>query len=115
MTVTKPAACFPTDYASAHAWWPDVIRSEPRAAALGIVVEFGTRDMHEVMMAVQAENWLHHHGDRASEPGRAIERRMRDAFYVDEDDWKEKVCMRAKEVLDRALAGIAVFEPESTR
>lgn len=121
----------------AHAWWPDVIRSEPasgsdaalvsgllgpafvaafpRAAALGIVVEFGTRDMHEVMMAVQAENWLHHHGDRASEPGRAIERRMRDAFYVDEDDWKEKVCMRAKEVLDRALAGIAAFEPEPTR
>ncbi len=94
---------------------PAFVAAFPRAAALGIVVEFGTRDMHEVMIAMQAENWLHHHGDRASDVGRAIERRMRDAFYVDEDDWKEKVCMRAKEVLDRALAGIAAFEPEPVR
>lgn len=121
----------------ARAWWPDVIRSEPaagsdaalvsglvgpafvaahpEAAAVGVVVEFGTRDMLEVMTAVLVENWLHHHGDRTSETGRAIERRMRDAFYVDEDDWKEKICMRAKEVLDRALAGIAAFDPESVR
>ena len=108
--------------------WPDVIRTEPAAgsdAALvsglmgpafvgaaphavrtGLVLEFGTQDMLQVMLAVQADNWLHHHGARASAEGRAIEQRMRDAFFVEEDEWKEKVCRRAQEVVDRALAGL---------
>lgn len=113
--------------------WPDVIRSEPAAgtdsalvsglmgpafvAALpetpsaGLVLEFGTRDMTQVMIAVQADNWLWQHGERESAEGRAIAQRMRDAFFVDEDDWKEKVCARAGEVTERALAGMAAFRP----
>jgi len=112
----------------AAALWPDVMRAEPAAGTdaalvsglLGpafcatlrplpascLVLEFGTREMVEVMLAMQAESWLHHHGDRDSDEGRAILLRMRDAFFVDEDDWKEKVCRRAQEVVDRALAGM---------
>ena len=115
--------------------WPDVIRSEPdaggasalvsgligpafvgahpEAASLGLVLEFGTREMLQVVLAVQADNWLAQHGARDSEEGRAISARMRDAFFIEEDDWKEKVCQRAREVLDRALSGIATFRPES--
>jgi ribosomal protein S18 acetylase RimI-like enzyme len=115
--------------ALARELWPDVIRTEPLAggdAALvsglmgpafvaaaphaertGLVLEFGTRDLVQVMLAVQADNWLHHHGDRASAAGRAIEQRMREAFFVDEDEWKEKVCRRAQEVVGRAVAGLA--------
>jgi ribosomal protein S18 acetylase RimI-like enzyme len=109
--------------------WPDVIRTEPaegsdaalvsglmgpafvaaapHAERTGLVLEFGTREMLQVMLAVQADNWLQHHGDRASAEGRAIEQRMRDAFFVDEDAWKEKICHRGQEVVDRALAGLA--------
>jgi hypothetical protein len=39
----------------------------------------------------------------------AIRARMREAFFLEDDDWKEKVCTRAKEVLDRALAGMAAW------
>jgi len=112
----------------AAALWPDVLRAEPAGGTdaalvsglLGpafcatlrplpsccVVLEFGTREIVEVMLALQAEGWLHHHGDRDSEEGRAILQRMRDAFFVDEDDWKEKVCRRAQEVVNRALAGM---------
>ena len=120
--------------ALARAFWPDVIRSEPAAGgdsalvsgligpafvaalpntpSVGLVLEFGTRDMLQVMLAVQADNWLAQYGSRESEEGHAISRRMRDAFYVDEDDWKEKVCARTREVLERAFAGMAAFRPE---
>jgi len=114
----------------AAALWADVMRAEPAAGSdaalvsglLGpafcatlrptpsccVVVEFGTRELVEVMLALQAEGWLHHHGRRESDEGRAILRRMRDAFFVDEDDWKEKVCRRSHEVVERALAGMTV-------
>ena len=116
-----------------RALWPDVIRSEPgpggdaalvsgligpafvgahpEAASLGLVLEFGTRDMLQVLLAVQADNWLAQHGSRDSAEGRAISARMREAFFVEEDDWKEKVCQRAREVVERALDGIASFRP----
>jgi ribosomal protein S18 acetylase RimI-like enzyme len=119
----------------ARALWSDVIRAEPAAgtdsalvsgligpafagalpdvAASGIVLEFGTREMTEVILAVQADNWLHHHGVRDSEEGRAIAARMREAFFVEESDWKEKVCRRSEEVLERALAGMAGFVAEA--
>ena len=61
------------------------------------------------MLALQAESWLRHHGGRESDEGRAILQRMRDAFLVDEDDWKEKVCQRSREVVDRALSGMTVL------
>jgi len=114
-------------------WWPDVLRAEPgrgsdaalvsgligpafvaalaNVAATGLVLEFGTREMNEVVTAVQADHWLDRHGERDSETGRAIARRMRDAFFIDEDDWKERVCTRAKEVVDQALTGMAAFRP----
>jgi hypothetical protein len=121
----------------AKAGWPDVIRAEPAqgsdaalvsglvgpafsaahpdAATVAVVVEFGTRDMLQVMLAVQADNWLHHYGTRDSEAGRAIEQRMRDAFFLEDDAWKEKVCNRADEAVTRALQGMAAWNPEEGR
>ncbi|MDX2169525.1 MAG: GNAT family N-acetyltransferase [Deltaproteobacteria bacterium] len=117
-----------------HAWWPDVVRVSPDggadallvsglmgpafsaqapAAAVGVVLEFGTLPMHEVMLAVQADNWLHHHGARDSARGRAIAQQMRDAFFLTDADWQETVCARAREVLAGALAGMAAFTPEA--
>lgn len=112
-------------------WWPDTIRVEPAqgtdaalysgligpafasaggpAAAVGVVLEFGTIDMTQVMLAIQADNWLQHHGERDSDAGRAIEQRMRDAFFVDAKEWQESVCERGRDVLDRALSGMALF------
>jgi hypothetical protein len=121
----------------ASAWWPDVARAEPaagsdaalvsgligpafvaalpQASAVGVVLEFGTRPMAEVALAVQADNWLAQHGTRESDQGREIERRMRDAFLIDDDEWKEKVCTRAREVAQQALAGMVAFPEDAAR
>jgi ribosomal protein S18 acetylase RimI-like enzyme len=123
-----------TEARLARVWWPDVARSEPAqggdaalvsgligpaftralapAPAVGVVLEFGTLDMTEVMVAVQEDNWLRHHGQRESETGRRIVQRMRDVFLLDEDDWRTAVCERAREVVDRCLDGMAAFVPE---
>jgi hypothetical protein len=39
--------------------------------------------------------------------GRALKRRFRDAFYVDNDVWKRAVVDRAVEMTGCALAGLA--------
>ena len=117
----------------AQQWWPDVVRAEPGqgadaalvsgligpafvaalapAAAVGVVLEFGTQPMSQVMLAVQADNWLHHHGERDSERGRAVARSMREAFFLDEADWQEAVCQRARAAVGDALAGMAACAP----
>ncbi len=113
----------------AATWWPDVIRADPDAVlttgligpafvdataapAAGVVLEFGTRMMPDVMRAVLEDNWLAHHGDRASAQGREIARRMREAFLMDDAEWETAVCARAREVVDATLAGLAAFTPE---
>lgn len=115
----------------AHDWWPDTIRAEPAqagdaalysgligpaftaalqpAVAVGVVLEFGTIDITQVMLAVQADNWLQHHGRRDSEAGRAIEQRMRDAFFVATDAWQQSVCTRGRDVLDAAMRGMTAY------
>jgi ribosomal protein S18 acetylase RimI-like enzyme len=118
----------------AQQWWSDVARSEPSsgsnaalasgligpafcaaqpAAAVGVVLEFGTIALNDVMLAVQEDNWLQHHGRRESERGRRVAQRMRDAFFLDADDWKTAVCERAGEVVDRCLDGMQRFAPEA--
>jgi ribosomal protein S18 acetylase RimI-like enzyme len=92
---------------------PAFVAARAPAASTGLVLEFGTRDMVQVVLAVQADNWLQHHGRRDSAEGRAIGERMRAAFFLEEEDWKEKVCRRAEEVVERALARMPDFETTS--
>lgn len=130
---TAPAASVAARLA--HAWWPDVLRFEPatgtdaalasgligpafvaahpRAASVGVVLEFGTHPIEQVAAAVQADNWLAHAGRRDSPAGRAVEQQMREAFFIDDDEWKEKICMRAREVVDRGLDGMASAPAEA--
>ncbi len=118
-----------------HGWWSDVVRASPDggadallvsgligpafsdavapAAAVGVVLEFGTEPINQVMLAVQADNWLHHHGERASERGRAVGQQMRDAFFLADPEWQQTVCARADEVLAGALRGMVAFTPEA--
>ena len=129
--VLQTAAGDSTAARLAQQWWPDVVRAEPGqgadaalvsgligpafvaalspAAAVGVVLEFGTEPMPQVILAVQADNWLHHHGTRDSERGRAIARAMRDAFFLDDPEWQSAVRERARGAIGDALAGMAAF------
>jgi hypothetical protein len=89
-----------------------VIRNGVRDALRGaemtsLTVEFGTYAVEPVLRALQADNWLHIYGRPDSDLGREIKAEIRKRLYPDEDDWKELVWVRSRQVLRRAVAGLA--------
>lgn len=108
------------------AWWGDIVHSTKAAGSVSSNVpgsiteafteelagrevtpcafEFGTIPMNAVAAALVADNWLHRHGGLENALAPAIKKQIRDAFYVDEDDWKEEVTRQTDEMIRRALA-----------
>jgi hypothetical protein len=82
-----------------------VAEEVPHARMLGIAIEYGTEPVPEVLDSLRGDHWLHVHGGRETEQGRAIVARVRRAFYSETDEWKEKIVARAQDVVGRALAG----------
>lgn len=83
-----------------------VRRTLAGAEVTSVTVEYGTYPVREVLRALMADNWLHLKGDLDSELGRAIKAEVRDHLYPDEDDWKELVYVRARQLLRRAVRGL---------
>ncbi len=76
-------------------------------------LEFGTVSPKHVFAAVQADNWLHIHGDPASTAADAIKQQIRAAFRPDEDEWAKAIARRTFEVTQQALQGFAANWPIS--
>lgn len=68
--------------------------------------EFGTYDTARVFWATRAENWLHHHGDRASEQGRAITAELREVFCPADSAWRRHVLEGGARVIEQAIHGL---------
>jgi hypothetical protein len=79
----------------------------PEAALTVVALEFGTIPSPQVRLALRADNWLHVHGDPGSAQGQAIKRQIRDAFYGDDEAWKQAVWDRAVETQRLAITGLA--------
>lgn len=77
------------------------------AELTAIALEYGTLPQGEVLQAIRADNWLHLHGDVGSEAGRAIKQQVREAFYGDEDQWKNDIWTRGLDITRKALVGIS--------
>ena len=71
-----------------------------------VTMEFGTYPIEDVLYAVRADNWLHQRGDLESALGRKIKADMRERFYPEDDDWKELVFLRGRQILARAVQGL---------
>ena len=84
-----------------------VRRTLDRAEVTSVTVEYGTYPIREVLYALLADNWLHLKGDLDSELGRRIKADIRNRLYPDEDDWKELVFVRARQILRRAVTGLS--------
>jgi len=66
----------------------------PDAEFTAMALEYGTVPLPHVLQALRADHWLHNHPEaHAMRP--AIRKAMRDAFYVEEDDWKDTVYAQA--------------------
>ena len=79
----------------------------PGSEFTAFAIEVGTRDWRDVEMALIADNWLHVHGEPRGQGAAPIKAALRDAFYPDEDAWREKCYPRAVEIQHTALKGLA--------
>ncbi|MGB0921731.1 MAG: M14 family metallopeptidase [Alphaproteobacteria bacterium] len=74
-------------------------------------LEFGTVPQKHVFAALQADNWLHMHGDLQGRAAPAIKQQIRAAFRPDEISWTQAVTDRTFEVVNRALTGFSAVWP----
>ena len=78
----------------------------PAARYAGIGLEFGTVPLTHAMQALRADLWLGNQRDRPPQHA-AIKQAMRDAFFIDTDEWKGMVYGQARVALLQALRGLA--------
>ena len=116
------------DLARARAWWgidvfatfePGSVSAEvtgpviglaqqvcPEAEITGMGLEFGTVPLADTTMALRADQWLHRHPETSAGQRAEIKRRMRDAFYIDSDDWKGMVAGQTRVAVVQAITGL---------
>jgi hypothetical protein len=63
--------------------------------------EFGTYGQIRILNALRRENQLHHFGQ--PRVGDAAKRELRDAFYPEDSEWRQRVLARGVELFDQAL------------
>ncbi|MEO8305508.1 MAG: M14 family metallopeptidase [Betaproteobacteria bacterium] len=73
----------------------------------GIGLEYGTLPLPAMLLALRADHWLHLHPEAPPALRASIRQGMRDAFYIDADDWKIAVVAQARDATSRALACLA--------
>ena len=73
----------------------------------GIALEYGTVPMADVMAALRADHWAHAQPERSADQRVQLRRRMRDAFYVDTDPWKQQIVDQAQTAARQGLARLA--------
>jgi hypothetical protein len=79
----------------------------PRAELTPMVLEYGTYSLEHTLQVLRAEHWLQQHPEVPEAQRAAIKRALRDAFYIDADDWKTMVVAQAKDACLQALAALA--------
>lgn len=104
---TDPEAGTSTSAPLSGTFAQGVVENLPDARVSFIALEYGTREVMEVLQALRGDNWLYQHSDVHSELGAAIKREIKDAFYPNKNDWKSAVWTRAVEVIDMAMKGLA--------
>jgi Protein of unknown function (DUF2817) len=84
----------------------------PSAETTSIGLEFGTVALSEVLDAIRGDNWLYARGLKSglakdSNLARDIKTKIRDALFIDADDWKEKVYARCADFALKAFRGLS--------
>jgi hypothetical protein len=79
----------------------------PRAELTPMVLEYGTYSLEHTLQALRAEHWLHQHPEAPAPQRAEIKRALRDAFYIDADDWKTTVYAQAKAACLQAVAALS--------
>ncbi len=87
--------------------WISASQECPQAQATSIALEFGTVPTSEVIDALRAEQWLENHPEAPAAQRTAIKQQLRDAFYIDADDWKRQILAQSFAAAREGVAGLA--------
>jgi len=77
-----------------------------QAQYTGIALEYGTLPWPEVTDALRVDQWLENRPETAAERRAAIKQQVRDAFYVDTDDWKLQIVEQGLRAARQAVTGL---------
>ncbi len=123
----------PADLARTRAWWGDNVTSFhdgtsasatltgvnynavydecPGVTYAGMALEFGTLPLEAMIGALRADQWLSSHPEASAAQRASIKKQIRDAFYCDDDDWKETVFAQARTATLNALTHLGAPLP----
>lgn len=79
----------------------------PQAQYTGIALEFGTVPMMDVINALRADQWMENHPEASPALREQVKRQVRNAFYVETDEWKQRVVEQALDAARDGLEGLA--------
>lgn len=79
----------------------------PGAEVTAVSLEFGTLPPMEVLKALRAENWLHHHGGMGHPKARELKGCLLRAFHPESEEWNASVWSQGRQVVERALASLS--------
>lgn len=117
------------DLARARTWWgrvactaegdsisadvqgvnPGAIGEEvPGAEITAAALEYGVVPVMDTLGALRADHWLYSRGggDIASPLGKTIKQQIRNAFYGETDDWKDRIYAKGTDVLRQTMKGL---------
>lgn len=114
----------------ARRWWGEGVRSSQEGESVSVplsglmvygtmdecapptftalTLEFGTLPGDQVLDALRAEQWLHNNPGTDEQQRKRIKQQLRDAFYVDEPQWKADVLRQAREAAQQAISGLSL-------
>ena len=87
--------------------WGALYEECPQAGYTGIALEYGTVPIMEVINALRGDHWLNRHPEAPAALRAAIHQRMKDAFYVDTNDWRTQIVGQGRQALFQAVEGLA--------
>ncbi len=61
----------------------------------------------EVMFALRADQWLENHPEADALTRRAIKQQIRDAFYTDTAEWKDRIVAQGVDAAYAAVRGLS--------
>ena len=86
--------------------WMAAYQECAQAEYTGIALEYGTLPLMDMLTALRADQWAENHPEAPLEQRRQIRQQIRDAFYTDTDDWKQRVIEQALEAAQQAVQGL---------
>jgi Protein of unknown function (DUF2817) len=76
------------------------------AQIAALVLEFGTVSFEQMLLSLRGAHWLREHQEAPAKTVQDIQRAMRDAFYVDSDEWRGMVFAQTRAAVGQAIKAL---------